>query len=155
MAWTWGRCSAAVNTRSKAPVDPRRPGIELLAVVAHPADQQRHAQRHEEVGQDGADDRGPDQLQQPGPERHRGDDELGEVAEGRVEEAADRGAGAFRDLLGALHDQAGGRDDREGRREKHQSRRGFRVFQKDARRHEEQQPVHRTPQEPGERRVKL
>ena len=36
-------------------VHPGRPRIELLVVVAHAADQERHAQCHQEVGQDGAD----------------------------------------------------------------------------------------------------
>ena len=57
--------------------------------------------------------RGLDDFVKAGPQRDQRDYQLGCVAEGRVEQAADRRAGPMRQLLGRLADQAGERDYRQ------------------------------------------
>ena len=52
---------------------------------------------------------------QPVGDREQGDDQLGRVAEARVQEAADAGAGVLGGVLGRLADQPGERDQRERR----------------------------------------
>ena len=68
-------------------------------------------------------DRGLDDLVQPGVEREQGDDELGRVAEGDVQQAADARPRARRELLGGAAHQRGGRDDAAGRGEEDRDRR--------------------------------
>jgi hypothetical protein len=72
--------------RRGSPGDAR---VESLQAVLQPADEEREAEDEEEIPEDRADDRGLYQLDLPGPERDDRDDQLGGVAEGRVQEAAD------------------------------------------------------------------
>jgi len=116
----------------------------LLVAVADAAHQQCGAERQQEVGQDGADDRRADHVEQAGPERHDGDDQLRRIAEGRVQEAADGVAGPRGELLGRVHDEPRGRDDGQGRTEEDQWRRHRpHPVQDHGDRHEHQQPVQR------------
>jgi hypothetical protein len=84
----------------------------------------QHGRAHDEqdVAEDGADDRRLDDLLEALAQGEQGDDELGEVAEGDVEEAADTGPGAGRQLLGGPAHRGRGRDHPEGGG--HEDRRG-------------------------------
>jgi hypothetical protein len=80
--------------------------VEVLPLALAPADEHRGAHDQQDVAEDRADDRRLDDLLQPGVQREERDDELGEVAEGDVEEAADARAGARGELLGrAAHER--------------------------------------------------
>ena len=46
-------------------VDPRGAGVVVLVVEAHPAEQEGDAERQQQVGQDGADDRSAHHVEQP------------------------------------------------------------------------------------------
>ena len=85
--------------------------VEVLAVAPEPAEEHRGPEHEQHVAHDRADDRGLDHLVQPCAEREEGDDELRRVAEGDVEQAADPGPGAHRQLLGGAAHQRRGRDD--------------------------------------------
>ena len=119
---------------------------------AEPPEQEGDAEREQEVRQDGADERGPDHVEKARPQRHEGDDQLGGVAEGRVEEPADRVAGVGRELLGRPDDQARDRHDRDRRDEEHPGRRRAGVLERERDRDERQQPVDRGPHVAAARR---
>ena len=78
---------------------------------------QREPEDQQQVAEDAAGDRRLHQLDQPRPQRHDRDDQLGGVAEGGVEEAADRRAGAMGQVLGGLAHVAGQRQHAEAGRE--------------------------------------
>ena len=102
--------------------------------------QQREPEDEQQVAQNAAGDRRLHQLDQAGAQRHDRDDQLGGVAERRVEQAADRGAGPMRQVLGRLahvarqreHPEAGDEEHPDGGRVHH-------VAEHDAHRHREQQ----------------
>ena len=83
--------------------------------MLEPADQHRGAHDEQDVAEDRADQRRLDDLLQPLLEGEEGDDQLGRVAERDVEEAADAGTRAGRELVGRLAHERGGRDDAERR----------------------------------------
>ena len=56
---------------------------------AHAPEQKRDPEREQEVGQDGANERSAHHVEQAGLKRDHGDDELGRVAERRVQQPAD------------------------------------------------------------------
>ena len=60
-----------------------------------------------------AGERAAHDLRQPGVDREERDDQLGRVAEARVEEAADAGARVLGCVLGRLADQPRERDERD------------------------------------------
>ena len=98
--------------------------IEVLAVALEAAEEHRGPEHEQDVAHDRADDRGLDHLVQAGAEREEGDDELGRVAEGDVEQAADPGPGAHGELLGGAAHERGGRDDPQRRGEEGHHRAG-------------------------------
>src|SRR4029453_6200539 len=102
-----------------------------------------HGRAHDEqdVAQDGADDRRLDDLLEALAQGEQGDDELGGVAEGDVEEAADAGAGAGRQLLGGPPHQGRGGDDPEGGREEDGRGPGVDPLQEDGQGDERHQQV--------------
>ena len=74
------------------------------------------AAEHEQRGRDDrAGDRAANDVRQAAADREERDDQLGRVAEARVQEAADAGARVLGDVLGRLTDQE---------RERHERRRG-------------------------------
>ena len=58
-----------------------RRGVVFLHVVPQAPHQVGDSEGEEKVGEQGADQRGPDHLDQPGAQRDHGDDELGQIAE--------------------------------------------------------------------------
>ena len=95
-------------------VPARDPRIEALRAVLDAARERRRAEDEQGVPDDRARQGGLDETQEPGTEREDGDDELGGVAEGRVQEAAERGADPVSGVLGADADPA--REGQEGER---------------------------------------
>ena len=75
-------------------------GVEFLRVVLEAAEQERAAQHEEAVGHDGPGHRRFHEVEHPGAQRGDGDDELGQVAERRVEQSADRVPGLRGHALG-------------------------------------------------------
>ena len=67
-----------------------------LRVETHPADEEGDTEREQQVREDRADDRRSHRVEEPRAERHQGDDQLGRIAEGGVEEGADGVAGVGR-----------------------------------------------------------
>ena len=108
-----------------------RLGDELLPLPAPAADQHRGAHHQQQVAEDRADDRRLDDLLQPRLEREQGDDQLRRVAERDVQQAADAGPGAVRELLGGAAHQRRGRHDAERRGEEDQDRIGVGQIQDD------------------------
>ena len=76
------------------------PAIVRLLAVAQAAEQEGDAEREQEIRQDRADDRRTHHVELAGAQRHQRDDELGRVAEGRIEQSAHRIAGVSSELLG-------------------------------------------------------
>jgi hypothetical protein len=110
-------------------------------VEARPAQQERHAEREQQVGEDGAGERGAHHVEQPRAQRDHGDDQLGGIAEGRVEQPAERVARVGRELLGRAHDEARDRHDRERRAQEHPGRRRAGVLHRERDRDHRQQPL--------------
>ena len=104
-------------------VHARRAGVVGLVAVAQAAEQEGDAEREQEIRQDRADDGGAHHVEVAGAQRHQRDDELGRIAEGRIEQSAHRIAGVSGEVLGGAHDQRRDRHDRERRGEEDQRRR--------------------------------
>ena len=109
----------------------RSGAVERLLVAVPAADEHGRAQHEQDVPDDRADDRRLDDLVQPLLQGEEGDDQLGGVAEGDVEEAADAGAAAGGELLGGAAHQRGGRDHAERGRDEDQRRRRVRELEHD------------------------
>ena len=88
------------------------------------AGQQARAQHQQQVADDRAGDRRLDQIEQSGADGEDRDDQLGGVAEGSVEQAAQARAGVMRQLLGPLADEAGERDEADSGEDKDDRRAG-------------------------------
>jgi hypothetical protein len=118
--------------------------VVLLLVLAQAAEEHRQAEREEHVPEDRARERRLHHVVEAGAQRGEGDDQLGHVAEGRVEQAADAGARLLGEVLGRLAHRRGERHDRERRREEDEHRLvGGEVLERERDRHEDQQPLHR------------
>ena len=103
-------------------------------------EEQREPEHKQEVADDRADERGPDNVRQPIGDRDQRDDQLGRVAERGVEEAADAGARVLRRVVGRLADQPRERDQRGCReREDGQLSGGSEPVQRDDKRPERKQ----------------
>ena len=101
-------------------------GVVVLVVEAHASQEERESEREQEVREDRPDERCTHHVEQPRLERDDGDDELGGVAERRVEQPADGIARARRELLRGADDHGRNRNDRERGREEHDRGRGLR-----------------------------
>ena len=101
-------------------LEPRADPVVLLHVMLQPAEQERRAQHEQRVGDDRAGERRLDQHVLAGAQRRERDDELGQVAERRVEQAADRVAGLRRDRLGRVAEQRRERHDGQHREHEQQ-----------------------------------
>src|SRR5690606_3321683 len=110
-----------------------------------PAPDRAQAEDQQDVADDRAGDRRLDQVVKPGPERHDRDDQLGGVAEGRVQQPADAFTQPLCELLRRPAHQARERDDRQrGRDEDRDPARVEHVLQRQGDGNEdqqEQQPV--------------
>ena len=74
-------------------------------MVTDAAEQERQTERQQQVPEQRADDRRAHHLQQAGTQGGHRDDQLREVAESRIEKAADGGSGMDGDLLRSLNDE--------------------------------------------------
>jgi hypothetical protein len=124
----------AVHARGGLPVG--------LRVETHPADEEGDAEREQQVREDRADDRRAHHVKEPRAERHQGDDQLGRIAEGGVQESADGVAGVGRELLRRPDDEARDREDGDRRDEEHPGRRRA-VLERERDRDQREQPVDR------------
>jgi hypothetical protein len=91
----------------------RRGPIEFLRAASEAADEERCAEHQQQVADDAAGNRGFDQADAPVVERDDRDDQLGGVAERRVEKSPERRTGPACELLGAEADQARQRHERD------------------------------------------
>ena len=80
--------------------DARAGRVEALEPVAEPADGEGEPENENAVGEDRADQRGLDELDQAVVERKEADEQLGQVAEGRLHGAGARRSEATAELLG-------------------------------------------------------
>ena len=96
--------------------------VELLRAVLEAARQDGYPQHEQQVADDRAGDGGLDQLEQAALDGEQGDDQLGCVAEGGVDQPADLGAGVRGQPLGAVADQPGQRDNAQGGQAEDQER---------------------------------
>ena len=94
---------------------PERDHARLPVELPPAAEGEREAEDEEEVADDATGQRAAHDLRQPVVDGEERDDQLGRVAEGRVEEAADSRARVVGRVLGRLADQPGERDERERR----------------------------------------
>ncbi len=92
---------------------PEREEARQAVERSPPACDESRAEDEEEVRDDAARERATHDLGQPIVHREQRDDELGRVAEGRVEEAADTGARVLCSVLGGLADDPRERDERD------------------------------------------
>ena len=97
---------------------------ERLGPVAQAAEQDARAEDEQQVADDRAGDRRLDDLDQAGLEREERDDQLGDVAERRVEDAADLRPGERPEALGRQADDPGQPEDRRRRRRRRERRVG-------------------------------
>ena len=105
-----------------------RVAVEPPATSGH----ERGAEDEQEVPDHASRERAADDLGQPLVHRDQRDDELGRVAERRVEEASDSRAGVLRGVFGGLADQPRERDQRKrGENELERLRRMDEVVQRD------------------------
>src|SRR6185369_8119827 len=81
--------------------------------VLQSAHQGGYARDEEGVADDRAGDRGLDELYEPAPQREDRDDQLGGVAEGRRQQAAEPRARVRREVLGRLADPVGEGNERD------------------------------------------
>jgi len=124
-------------------VAPRPGGVVLLDAITKSAEQEGDAERQQEIREQRADERSPHHLDQPRPQGHHRDDELRQIAEGRVEQSAERRTGARGQLLGGVDDEHRERHDRERGAEEQQRRGGAHRLQPDGERYGDQEPVDR------------
>ena len=118
--------------------------IEVLLGTAQSSGQHGGAEHQQDISDDGAGDRRLHHVVQPGTQRGERNDELGGIAERRVQEPANAFAHALRELLRGPAHPAGKRQNGEaGGRENEQIPLGSEEFQADRDRDKEQKPVHR------------
>ena len=106
-------------------VGARDPCTECLSAVLETTRQHRRAKDEQQVADDGARDGRLHHGEEPGLEGEEGDDQLGDVAERRVEDAAHLRAGdGAKALRGEAHDPGEAQD---GHRGEHEHRRALHV----------------------------
>ena len=93
---------------------PRRLGPEGERPAAEAADQERQAQHQEAVGEDRADQRVADERVEALAQGEDRDQQLGQVAERRLDDAAGPGADVPAELVGGLADHPGQEGQRQG-----------------------------------------
>ena len=79
----------------------RRLGVEVHPAVLDAADEDRHAEHEQRVREDRSDERGLNDLDEPGAQAERADEQLGQIAERRLENAGRAGVEMRADVLGA------------------------------------------------------
>ena len=136
-----GKTSAATARASIAPAMPAAVRLKPKIDSPHPGRHQRQAENQQEVAENAADDGGLDQLDEAGLERDDRDDQFRRVAEGRVEQAADGGAGTLREMFGGFAEVLGERQDGQAGHDEHERRIGALPREPDAGRHRREQEV--------------
>ena len=125
-----------------SPVTARASDAEPHLFEAEPAGEEGEAQDQQQVAHDRPDQRRLDDREVAGGDKQDPDDELGQVAEGGIDKAAEAGADADGDLLGGASDQGRQGHDRQGRRDEDRDAEAQQLgAQRDG--HEDQQPVER------------
>ena len=84
---------------------PNRWRVESLGPMTEAADEERQAKDEQQVREDRADQGGLDDDHETGPQGEDRDEELGQVAERRLEDARRRRPESLAELVGALPDQ--------------------------------------------------
>ncbi len=102
---------------------------------------ERQAENQQQVAEDAADDRRLDQLHHAGAECDDCNDQLGGIAEGRVEEAPHRRTGALGQVFRGLAEELGEREDGQAGEAEDQHRLGALPREPDCGRHRGQQQV--------------
>ncbi len=102
--------------------------VETLRAVLDAADQDAETHDQQDVADDRAGDGGLDEIQQALSDGENRDDEFGGVAQRRVEQAADAGAGVRRQLFGGVPEESGHRDDSQRRGDEQQGGRPVQEF---------------------------
>ena len=114
--------------------------IEALHRVAETADEGCSAEDEEHVADDRSGQRGLDEIGQPLTQGQDADDQLGGIAEGRVQQPADAATEMLGELLGGTPDEGGQGQDGEYRRSKDQCVPfGCQLVEEDGHRNESQQ----------------
>jgi hypothetical protein len=94
--------------------DPRPGSVEVLEPVAEPADGERQPKDEDAVREDRADQGGLHELDQAGVQRKEANEELGQVAECRLNSAGARRSETSAELLRCQSNGAGKPGDRQG-----------------------------------------
>jgi len=81
------------SQEEQAGLEPGADAVELLHVVFEAAEEERSAQHEQRIGNDGTGDGGLHQHVLPGVQGRQRDDQLGQVAQRGIEQAADSIAG--------------------------------------------------------------
>ena len=115
---------------------PRRAALEAQDAVPPAAGDEGEAEDEERVAEDRADQRGLHHGDEPGPEREDADEELGQVADRRLDDAGRGGAEVVAELVGRLADQVGDAGERQRRRREGEERRGAGEVQRAGERHQ-------------------
>ena len=112
-ARTAGTNRPIAASTSSAAFEPAIFGAERLRAVLQPADEDAQAEDEQEVADDRAGQAALTTSIRPGLQREERDDQLGDVAERGVEDAADLRPGDRAEPLGGLSDQPGEPEDRD------------------------------------------
>jgi hypothetical protein len=115
--------------------------VELLGLEADAAGKLCGPKHQQEIAKDRARDRRLDQVNETRTQRQGGDDQLGKVAEGRVEQPADCGTGVSRELLRRVTENAREWNDRESAQREDEQRRAVHQLGDDGDRREQKEPV--------------
>ena len=119
----------------------RRDPVELLPLVFGPAGEGGDAEHEQDVADDRPGERCLHHVVQPGPQGGQRDDELGGVAEGRVQEPAHARTESLGDVLGRAAHPARKRHDGDRRRREDPDRVGVTRLERDRDRDEGEQRV--------------
>ena len=113
-------------------------------MVFEPAEQKRRAQHEQRVGEDRTGDGGFHKDILPGPQRRQRDEQLGEVAQGRIEQAADQVACLGGDRLrGAAEESRQRHDSGNRQQEKKRVRLWFETLHQENNGDQHQEPQQR------------
>ena len=122
-------------------LQPRGAGVVFLHAVLETAEQERHAEHEQRVGDDGAGDRGLHQVEHARAQRSDGDDQFREVAERGVQQPAHGVARLRRDAFRRVAEQGGeGHDRQHGEHEECRVRLRGEVFAEEDGGHRGEQP---------------
>ena len=131
-----GSTMAATASMRSVAIIRGRAALEAQHLVPPAAGHEGEAEDEERVDEDRADQRGLHQGDEPGPEREDADEELGQVADRRLDDAGRRRAEVVAEVVGRLADQVGDPAERQRRRREGEERRGGGEVQRASQRHQ-------------------